>query len=363
MAEKKDGNKKTKRVSKVENGVKVKPPTIKDVAREAGCSVSAVSFVLNGKGDSIPQRTKQKIFDAVKKLNYKPNYNARAMVTKKTNIIGIVLPDISNVFFAELVRHMQLELNTYGYDIILCNSEERADRDLRYIHFLSGRNVDGLILSPSAQSLEQENMQNYKNALEQAGVPFIFLDRYISGLAPKIAVDNAHSSYLAIKHFIQNGHKKIGIITGPLGLNSSRNRYKGVKLALEEEGISLPEEYVYVGKYDLESGRLGAEKLLKTDVSAIFAFSDIQAYGVIDYVKSQNLKIPDDISLIGFDDIFYSSLLDVPLTTMRQPTKELAVDACKTIVSMIESKGEGVVEERRNLIAQLIVRKSVKNLL
>lgn len=355
----KDGRK-SKKGLKISNADKIKPTTIKDVAHEAGCSVSAVSLVLNGKADSIPKSTKQRIFNAVKKLNYKPNYHARAMVTKKSNIVGVVLPDISNVFFAELVRHMQLELNTHGYDIILCNTEERADHDIRYVNFLSSRNVDGLILTPSAQSLDGKNMPNYVKTLEQVGVPFIFLDRYISNLAPKIAVDNTQSSYLAIKHFIANGHKKIGIITGPLELNSSQNRFKGVKKALLEEGIELLDDYVYVGKYDLESGKKGAEKLLKIGITAIFAFSDIQAYGVIDYMKSKNLKIPEDISLIGFDDIFYSSLLDVPLTTMRQPIKELASEACKTMVGMIS--GETEPFERKSLVAELIVRKSVKRL-
>ena len=156
-------------------------------------------------------------------------------------------------------------------------------------------------------------------------------------------------------------YKKIGLAFGGGGARGFA--LIGVVKALEEEGLTLLDDYVYVGKYDLESGRKGAEKLLNTDVTAIFAFSDIQAYGVIDYVKSKNLTIPKDLSLIGFDDIFYSSLLDVPLTTMRQPIKELAHDASNAIVKMIKGDGEVINEQKdKRLTAELVKRKSVKRI-
>jgi len=338
--------------------------TIKDVAKAAGCSVSAVSLVLNGKGNSIPQSTQQRIKQTAKWLNYKPNASARTMVTKKSNIIGLIVPDVSNQFFAELVRYIQTELNSYGYDVILCNSEDRAESDLRYINFLASRNIDGLIITPGAQSLEEKNQKKYIEALEQTGVPYLFLDRYISGYSTRVAVDNAHSSYKAIKHFIKNGHTKIGVITGPLVLNSSRNRLKGVKDALAESGLTLDDNNLFVGNYDLESGRRGAEKLFKNDITAIFAFSDVQAYGVMQRAKEEGIKIPDDLSLIGFDDIFYSSLLDVPLTTMRQPIKQLAEESCKNIVKMIDGAQKGSEEQLEHsvLVAELIERNSVKNI-
>ncbi len=343
---------------------KRKQITIREVANEAKCSISAVSIVLNGKGECIPLTTQQRIFNAVKKLNYKPNVSARTMVTRKSNIVGIILPDVSNQFFAELVRYIQLELNSYGYDVILCNSEDRAESDVRYLNFLSGRKVDGILIAPGAESLEEQNKKNFTDALEQTGVPYLFLDRYLSGDYPKVSVDNEYSGYIAVKHLIENGHKNIGLITGPLVLNSSENRLKGAKQALKESDLPFDESLVYVSKYDLESGRLGAEKLLNKQVSAIFAFSDVQAYGVIQYAKEVGINIPEDLSLIGFDDIFYSSLLDVPLTTMRQPIADLAKESCRSIVKMMEmhDRNEVVQTASTTVVSQLIKRKSVKNI-
>lgn len=339
--------------------------TIKDVAKEAGYCAATVSLVLNGKANSVPQKTQKIIIETAHKMNYKPNYNARAMVIKKTDIIGIIIPDISNVFFSELVRHIQLEFAKYGYDIILCNSEEKAENDIKYMDFLSGRNIDGLLITPNAQSFKEGNIDKYCEALKKLDMPYLFLDRYIPELAPKVAVNNAESSYIAIKYLIEKGHRKIGIITGPLLLSSSKNRLKGVQRAFNEYDIEFSDKYVYEGNYDLESGKIGAEKLLETDISAIFTFSDIQAYGAIGSIKEKGKKIPDDISLLGFDDIFYSSLLDVPLTTMHQPVKELAITACNTLVNMIEKKdGANDVEEADvKLIAQLIERSSVKKII
>ena len=206
-----------------------KRTTIKDVASLADVSAATVSIVLNGKGDSVPDSTKERIRRAAAKLNYMPDFNARAMVTRRTNIIGIIAPDISNSFFAELVRCIQLELNQYHYDIILCNSEEKTENDLRYIRLLAGRNVDGLILTMSAESLTDENEPLMRKTLADTHVPYLFLDRYYKGDKPKVVVDNAGSSYQIAKYLLDCGHTRIGVITGPMNLNSSYNRMKGLK--------------------------------------------------------------------------------------------------------------------------------------
>ncbi|MBO5046298.1 MAG: LacI family DNA-binding transcriptional regulator [Clostridia bacterium] len=319
------------------NGVK-KKATIKDVALRAEVSPTTVSMVLNGKSAALPESTCERVRAAAAELNYSADVLARALVTKKTNIVGVVVPDISNAFFSEAVRHIQVEIARYGYDIILCNSEERAESDERYISLLAGRNVDGLILTPSAESFTAENAEKIKRLLAGLHVPYLFFDRYYTDGGTRVAVDNEASSYAATQYLLENGHKKIGVIAGPLTLNSSRNRLKGVRRALSERGLSLSDEFVYEGRYDFATGVNGGEMLLKKDVTAIFAFSDMQAYGVYESAKRAGKRIPDDVSVMGFDDNIYSSVLEVPLSTMRQPVETIAKEVCRSILALIENK-------------------------
>lgn len=335
-----------------------KKVTIKDVATEAGVSVTTVSIVLNGKGDSVPECTQKRILDAVKKLNYTPNYSARSLVTGKTNTIGIIVPSITNTFFAELVRLLQKKFSKHGYDIILSNNEERADKDLKYIDLFSGRNIDGIIFTPSAQSLTSENAKKVKSVINKLTVPLIFLDRYIDGYQ-HISIDNSESAYRLADYLVGCGHKKIGVVSGPQILNSSANRLKGLKKRLAEENIELSDENVYEGQYDIETGERATEKFINGDVTAIFAFSDIQAYGVYKKLKEMGKSVSEDVSVVGFDDNVYSSLLDKPLTTMRQPLEELASSAVDTMLELLN--GETVTQKQKPS-AILIERDSVKRI-
>lgn len=337
-----------------------KKVTIKDVALRAEVSITTVSLVLNGKTETLPESTCNRVRNAAEELNYCFDFNARAMVTRKTKIIGIVIPDISNSFFSDLVRYIQVDFFRHGYDIMLCNSEEVAEYDLRYIRLLTGRNVDGLILTPSAESLTDGNRDAIRSLLKNIGIPYLFLDRYYEGNEARVVVDNEESGFRAAQYLLDCGHTKIGAITGPLTLNSSYNRLAGLKKALEMHGLHLSPQYLYEGKYDFETGKRGAEALLKTDVTAIFAFSDIQACGVYKAVKEEGKHIPEDVSVIGFDDNFYSSILETPLTTMRQPVKKIAEEACRVMLDLIENKE--TAQKAVRFPAELIVRNSVKNL-
>lgn len=336
-----------------------KKTTIKDVALHAGVSMTTVSMVLNGKDSTIPETTRQRVWASAQALRYNCDFNARAMVTGRTNLIGLVIPDISNAFFAECVRHIQVELAKHGYDVVLCNSEEKAANDLRYVQLLAGRNVDGIILAPSAESLTDEKVDNLHTLLSDLGVPFVFLDRYYSTAEAKVVTSNEESSYRISRYLLECGHTKIAAVTGPLTLNSSFNRLQGLKRAMKEFGLTLSDENIYEGKYDFETGFHAGMKLLKTDVTAVFAFSDMQAYGIYEAGRRLNKRIPDDISVVGFDDSFYSVMQRPPLTTMRQPLKEIAKEACRIILDCVEDR-EG--ERSVGLPAELIIRESVKKI-
>lgn len=331
--------------------------TIREVAQRAGVSQTTVSLVLNGKDASIPVPTRERVREAARELHYSTDPLARALVTRRTNIVGIVVPDIANPFFAQAVRCMQLALAERGYDVILCNSEERFENDLRYIRLLAGRSVDGLILTPSAEAFSPPESARLRALLAQLDIPYIFFDRYFEDM-PWAAVDNEGSAYLAAGELLAHGHRAIGVVTGPLALNSSRNRLAGVRRALGEYGLILPDDLIFEGRYDVGTGQLGGELLLKRGVSAVFAFSDMQACGVYASARRMGKRIPEDCSVIGFDDSFCSSVLDVPLSTMRQPVQEIASQACNMLLERIGG-GQGI--SSFSLPARLIARASVKN--
>ena len=332
--------------------------TVKDVAIAAGVSQTSVSLVLNNRSCNIPETTKQHIRNVADELEYVPSHIARSLVTKRTKTIGVIIPDISNTFFSECVRHIQIEFNKYGYDIFLCDNDEQLENDIKYIKLLSSRNVDALILTLSAESLYKKNISKVQKILDKTEIPFVLLDRYYSGSTSKVLVDNEEGGYLVAKYLLEKGHKNIGVITGPLNLNSSADRLRGVERALLENGLKLNEDSIYQGQYDIDTGHCGGLKLLDK-VSAIFAFNDLQAFGVLEAAKEKHFKIPRDVSLIGFDDVFYSSILETPLTTVRQPVKDLAIEVCNLVLRCI--KNPETADEIR-LSTELIIRESVKNL-
>jgi len=309
--------------------------TIKDIAESCGVSMTTVSLVLNNRPNNVSSATKGKIIRTANECDYHPNGIARSLATKKSNTIGIIVPDISNSFFSESVKSMQIELDKKGYTVLLCNSEEQFANDVKYIKLLSSRQVDGLILTVSAETMADNQWEIVKDLLHTLKIPTVLYDRFFPGEEPKVYVDNTQGAYELTKHLIENGHREIGLITGPLDLVSTQGRLAGVEKALKEAGLAIKQEHIVHAKYDIESGRQGAKKLLGK-VSAIFAFNDMQAYGVLETARERRMGIPRDVSLVGFDDIFYSAVLDMRLTTVSQPIAEMTKQLCSLMVRSIE---------------------------
>ncbi len=334
--------------------------TLKDIAEATGLSIATVSLVINGKGSNIPECTRQRILDAAEQMHYQPDHAARALVTGRSQTIGVIVPDISNGFFAELVHHLQLELNRYNYDMILCSSEEKMSNDIKYIKLLSCRNVDGLVLALSAQSMEKINRREIQTSLKDAGVPYIFLDRYLTGEDYAVSADNTDSGRQIAGMLLEHGHRHIGVIAGPGSLNSSANRLAGFAAALQEQDICLPEENIYHGQYDASSGYVGARQLLQNQkITAIFAFNDLQAFGVMRYAREQGIRIPQDISLVGFDDTYFASMTEPELTSIKQPIREMAQEASRMITGILSGTE---CEKNVKLKTQLIQRNSVRRI-
>lgn len=335
-----------------------KTTTLRDVADFCGVSATAVSLALNNKPSNLSDRTKQFIIDSANKLGYRPDPTARSLATKKTNTIGVIIPDISNAFFSEAVRHIQIELAKYGYDMFLCNSEEKFTNDMKYLELLLSRNVDGLIVTMSAESMIKENQDKINQVFKDSKTPYVLFDRFCECDASKVFVDNETSGYDIAKHLIDSGHQNIGVITGPLQLNSSRDRLNGVLKAIDEAGLHLKDDHIVTGFYDMETGRVGAQKLLNK-VTAIFAFNDLQAFGVIETAKEMGIDVPNDVSLVGFDDIFYASILETKLTTVRQPIFEMSKEIADLLMKMIE---DPTYRANKRMKATLIKRHSVKTI-
>lgn len=329
--------------------------TLKDIAKKTGVSITAVSLILNGRECRLSENTKKLVTDTARQMNYRPNRLALGLITKKTNTIGLIIPDISNMFFGELAKGVEDEAQMRGYNVIFCNTNDNAQKDSEYVNVLTDRGVDGIIISVSSHGTDGDR-KKLVTALKEKNMPVVMVDRQYDGInSISVLLNYKLGAYLAMKHLIELGHKKIGCITGPLSIISAKERFEGYKDILKEAGIKYDNSIVYEGDYHTESGFSGAEKLIKRGVTAVFACNDMMAYGVYKYLKQSRLKIPDDISVVGFDDIQFSELLDVPLTTVHQPVYKMGREAC---LRLIESLNGNVVNNSITFEPALIIRQS-----
>lgn len=333
--------------------------TIKDIAQKTGFSVTTISLVLNDKANHIPRETKLIIAKAVKEMGYRPNKMAVGLVKKQSNIIGFVLPDIRNQFFSYTAKVLEDECHKYDWNLLICNSDNNHKQELKHLKMLCDYMVDGIFLSMAANSTEKE-VEETINFLEDNKIPYCLIDRDMFDIGKyKISVDHLQGAYLATKHLIKLGHKKIGCITGPLILDDARQRLAGYKQALKDNGIKIDENLIFEGDYSFEKGKIGCDDLLAKNITAIFAANDFSAMGALASIKEHNLIVPRDISIVGYDDIAFASLLEVPLTTIRQPIEEIGQKATEVIELLVNSEND-IKNKIVILEPKLIVRNSTK---
>lgn len=331
--------------------------TIYDVASLAHVSVTTISKILNHKDNDISAETRQRVLDVIKTLNFTPSGLARSLVTKKTNVIALLLPDISNQYFADMARGVEDGANLLGYNVILCNTDESAKKELEYLKILEERCIDGIILVPIS---ENDDIFTGKFNIEK---PYVLLDRIYKNPGDdicKIWFDNVKGGYMATKYLIDRGHRQIGIITGPKINKPSNDRVEGYKLALKEAGIRFNKSLVCKGDFKFQSGYKAARALAKKGVTAIFATNDLMASGAYKAIYELDLRVPDDISIVGYDNVNLSELLDPPLTTIAQPKVEMGKIAAKLLISKLngeEADTEVVFDP------QTVERKSVRVLI
>ncbi|QZY57226.1 LacI family transcriptional regulator [Crassaminicella profunda] len=331
--------------------------TIKDVAKKAGVSISTVSRVING-SKPVSSEIRQKVLKVIEETGYRPNPVARSLVMKKSQLIGVVVPDISNVFIGEILNGIEEIGKMYGYDILLCNTYGQLEQELRYLNLLRAKQVEGIVFM--TWKLE-EKLVEY---LETIDIPVSLVNRNTSNLnIPSVSIDNFQAAYEMTKFLIENGHKKIALIRSSLDQNAfGLDQYNGYKEALEEHGLEINEKLVKYGNWKLENSYEIVEEFIDEKIlpTAIFAASDEMAIGAINCLLDNGYKVPEDVSVVGFNDIKLASIYRPNLTTIHQPIYDIGAVAMRMIVKKID--GEEVDSNVITLPHELMVRESSKNI-
>lgn len=310
--------------------------TIKDVAKEAKVSISTVSRVLNMSGYT-SEKTREKVLNAVKKLDYKGSLVAAAMIKKQTLTLGLIIPDIKNIFHSDLTRAIEDGANSHGFNIFLCNTDNNLQKEAEYIHLLIAKGVDGIIFS--SPDVKAENIKELKEKFPD--LPIIILgSKFHNVTVNEVLVDNFDGGYKATSHLLKLGHKDIAFISGGTDSYSSIERHKGYKFALNESGIPINDDLVIFDKFYIESGYKNALKLLQKNKrpTAIFAGNDSIAVGIYKAARELNVKIPEQLSVVGFDDSQYAEILFPMLTTIHTPIIEMGQRSIEIIVKSIKEK-------------------------
>lgn len=321
---------------------------IKDVAERSGVTVTTVSRVLNNRG-YISEATRQKVYKAMEELNYQPNEIARALLKRKSNLIGLIIPNVSHPFFAELTNYIEYYAHKKGYKILLCNAYQDSKKEKDYIDMLKRNQVDGIVMG--SHTLETTEYLNLN-------LPIVAIDRFLSDDIPFIASDNYNGGKLATELLIKKDCRKIAHISGPLSLNTPANqRYKAFCDVANEKNIPYVVTETKLNSFDKEEYEKIIYKLFEenSDIDGIFASSDLIATCIIKVSNILGKSVPDDLKIVGYDDISIASLIVPPLTTIRQPIKEMAKLSINTIINKINGKK---VSSKNIIPIELIERKT-----
>jgi LacI family transcriptional regulator len=325
--------------------------TIKDVAQEAGVSTATVSRVLSAT-NPVTEETKVRVLSVIKRLGYRPNGPARSLRAMSTKTLGFVVPNVKNPFFTDVARVVEDLAREGGYSVIIGNTDEDVEREREYLEVLMERRVDGLIISPAHPESHQVR------EVADAGVPMVFLDRSVGSVeAPVVRADGRAAVSELVRHLLHLGHERLAIVTGPLRVHSSRERLDAFLATARELGAPVSDDHVKIGDFRRRTGYEATGELLSSadPPTALFTGNNLIALGALQALKEAGLSAPKDVSFASFDDIPWFKLLDPPVTAIDQPTRQIAVTAARTLLTMISGEGEPASS---TFEAKLIVRGS-----
>jgi LacI family transcriptional regulator, repressor for deo operon, udp, cdd, tsx, nupC, and nupG len=326
---------------------------ISDVAKLANVSTATVSRVLSNSGN-VKKETAEKVLEAIQKLNYQPNMLARQLRKLETKTVLVVVPDITNTFFSKVLRGIEHVAIENGYQVLLGDTGNNIERERGYLNILRQKKADGMILLTAR--LEPHLLEEIASEF-----PVVLACEYLEGSTiPTVSIDNISSARKATEHLIHLGHRRIGFISGPLNVILSRDRLKGFRQAMAQHGIPVESYLIQEGDFSFESGYNMMMKFLALDQppTAVFAANDEMAIGAIKAIKSKGLRVPDDISIVGFDDIQFASIYEPALTTISQPMFEIGKKAMELLIKLINKdkleKSQYILED------QLVIRETCK---
>ena len=328
--------------------------TIKDVARMAEVSISTVSRVINDSKPVSPE-ARRRVLKAIDDLGYKPNEIARSLVTKKSNLIGVIVDDIGNSYVSQIVRGIEEVGRMYKYDILLCSSYGSEETELRFIQLLMQKQVEGVII------VSEIGTTKIAESISKYSVPFVYLNRFYDIVkTPTVAIDNEVASKMMVNHLLELGHKNILYISNDKDMDRTIEKYKVKGYTDSMNEAKLKPLIHNVGGYKIDDSYKSGEDILniikKDKVTAVFCSQDEQAIGLINYLYDQNVKVPEDVSVVGYGDISLSSIYRPKLTTIKEPYYDLGAVAIRRILKAL--KGEAVDEQTIKLPVQLVVRES-----
>ncbi|AMK12722.1 LacI family DNA-binding transcriptional regulator [Pseudodesulfovibrio indicus] len=310
------------------------PFTIKDLARELGVSPSTVSRALRDHPDISPA-TKRRVTEAAQRHNYHPNQLAQSLQKKRSNTIGVIVPEIRHHFFSNVISGIEEVAYDNGYIIMVCQSNETLAREIINVQALAANRVAGLLIAISSETTRYEHL----SGVIRQNVPLVQFDRVVESLdTGKVVVDDYAAAYGAVVHLIESGYRRIGHMAGQEGISLNRHRFEGYRDALADHGLVLEEKFHLHGGYREEDGRDGAERYLSMDElpEAILAINDPVAVGLYTRFKEAGVRIPEDVALVGFSDTPEAALLDPALTTVFQPAQEMGRAAVSLLLRQFE---------------------------
>jgi LacI family transcriptional regulator len=335
-----------------------KNPTLQDIADKTGVSIATVSRIINKKeneGIKISRKTREVVLHAIEEMDYHPNLLAKSLATNKTFTIGVIVPEIIESFFPEVIQGVENVAGDKGYNVILCDSNENAVKEIEEVEFLKSRRVDGLIVGPSRR---RSNFKYYEK-LKEEGLPIVLCGRAQDDCKiDYVVTDNEHGAYEMTQHMIKQGLKNIIYLNDPPFIPKSMPRLIGYKQALEENGLKPQVIKSDDSWFRLEDGYKLMQQYLKKNKKpdAIFAVNDPTAIGAIKAIHEAGMKVPDDISVVGFSDMRYSDAFSPSLTTVFQPKIEMGVKSCEILFSKIENQSEDI--QQIKLPCKLVIRES-----
>ena len=308
--------------------------TIYDVAREANVSMATVSRVVNG-NPNVKPATRKKVADVINRLGYRPNAVARGLASKKTTTVGVVIPDISSIFFAELARGIEDIASMYKYNIILSSSDENIDKEFHLLNTMLGKQVDGIVFMSG--NITDEHVKEFKNS----PVPIVLAGSVEeSGQVPSVNIDYEAAAFDAVMSFAQNGHKRIGYVSGNLSAPINEKKLTGYKRGLKEAGLSFDESLLVEGDYTYDSGIESFDKFLEAEdrPTAIIVGADEMALGIVHAAQDKGFNVPGDFEVISFDNTRLTLMVRPQITTIVQPLYDIGAVAMRLLTKLMNQE-------------------------